>query len=82
MAFTIAHRFKRSALAQLMLAGSAWRLTLAAGLIALNVSHCGPALPGRRFRHNRDLRRHRTAYDWAICRLRRPTLIAHLREFP
>jgi hypothetical protein len=45
MAFTIAHRFKRSALAQLMLAGSAWRLTLAAGLIALNVSHCGLPCP-------------------------------------
>jgi hypothetical protein len=45
MAFTIAHRFERSALGRLMLAGSAWGLTLATGFITLNVSHCGLPCP-------------------------------------
>ena len=45
MALTIAHRFERSALVRLVLAGSVWGPTLAAGFLALNVPHCGLPCP-------------------------------------
>ena len=45
MAFAIASGFERSALTRLILAGSAWGLTLAASFIALNAPRCGLPCP-------------------------------------
>jgi hypothetical protein len=45
MALAIAHRFDRSALTRMALAGSAWGLTLAAGFITLNLPQCGLPCP-------------------------------------
>jgi hypothetical protein len=45
MASAIARRFDRSALLRLVFAGSAWGLTLAAGLFAINLPQCGPPCP-------------------------------------
>jgi hypothetical protein len=40
MAFAIAIRFNRGTLARIVFVGSAWGLTLAAGLFAINAPQC------------------------------------------
>ena len=46
MVSAIAQRLDRGALLRWFIAGSTWGLTLAAGLLALNASTCGPPCPG------------------------------------
>jgi len=45
MASAIVPRLDRAALLRWFVAGGAWGLTLAAGLLALNASTCGPPCP-------------------------------------
>ena len=45
MAFAIAIRLDRGALVRTVFAGSAWGLTLAAGLFAINAPQCGLPCP-------------------------------------
>jgi hypothetical protein len=45
MAFAIARRLDRRALTRMVLAGSAWGTTLAAGFFAINAPQCGLPCP-------------------------------------